>query len=105
MDLRADALVYIIEILVYIFVLEVLVLPASKRIIITVPENLLSEVDEFTTLDSKNRSEVVREAIKYYLGERRRDLFREKMKKGYLEMADINLCIANENSEPEEEGL
>lgn len=85
--------------------LEVLALPASKRIIITVPENLLAEVDHVTMMDSKNRSEIVREAIRFYLGERKKNLMREQMKKGYLEMAELNLRIASENTFIEEEAL
>jgi len=77
-------------------------LPASKRIIITVSEILLSEVDHFTTLDNRNRSEIIREAIRFYLGERKRELMIEQMKKGYLEMAPINLTIASEGSVEEE---
>lgn len=80
-------------------------MPASKRIIITVPENLLAEVDRVTMMDSKNRSEIVREAIRFYLGERKKNLMREQMKKGYLEMAEINLRIASENTLIEEEAL
>lgn len=80
-------------------------MPASKRIIITVPEKLLFEVDSLTAKESKNRSEVVREAIRFYLGERRRIQFREQMKKGYLEMAEINLTIACENIVVEDEAL
>ena len=77
-------------------------MPASKRIIITVSEILLSEVDHFTTLDNRNRSEIIREAIRFYLGERKRELMIEQMKKGYLEMAPINLTIASETSVEEE---
>jgi CopG family transcriptional regulator/antitoxin EndoAI len=80
-------------------------LPASKRIIITVPENLLSEVDNITVIESKNRSQIVREAIKFYVGERKRNLLKEQMKKGYIEMADINLNIACENCGLDEEAL
>lgn len=77
-------------------------MPASKRIIITVPETLLFEMDNITITESKNRSEIVREAIRFYLNERRRLLLREQMKKGYLEMAEINLSIACENIGEEE---
>lgn len=82
-----------------------LALPASKRIIITVPETLLAEVDDITEIDSKNRSEIVREAIRFYLGERKKNLLREQMKKGYIEMAQINLSLANENILIEDEAL
>lgn len=78
-------------------------MPASKRIIITVPESLLYEMDSVTISESKNRSEIVREAIRFYLGERRRYVFIEQMKKGYLEMAEINLGLACENIGVEEE--
>lgn len=80
-------------------------MPASKRIIITVPESLLCEMDSVTAIESKNRSEIVREAIKFYLGERKRNLMREQMKKGYLEMAEINRGIVCENAGIEEEAL
>lgn len=80
-------------------------MPASKRIIITVPEKLLLEVDNITAAESKNRSEIVREAIKFYLGERKKNLLREQMKKGYLEMAEINLNLASENCALDEEAM
>lgn len=80
-------------------------MPASKRIIITVSESLLSEVDDIMVLESKNRSEIVREAIKFYLGERKKILAIEQMKKGYLEMSEINLRLARKNNGLEEEVL
>lgn len=73
-------------------------MPLSKRIIITVPESLLCEVDEFTHIEHRNRSEIVREAIIFYLGERKKELTIEQMKKGYLEMAEINLHMAVEDT-------
>ena len=73
-----------------IFIMGVLSLPASKRIIVTVSEMLLSEVDYFTAIDNRNRSEIVREAIKFYLQNRKREMMIDQMKRGYLEMASIN---------------
>lgn len=80
-------------------------MPASRRIIITVPEKLLSEVDDITVCECKNRSQIVREAIKFYLRERKRVLMIEQMKKGYLEMAEINLTLACEDNGVEEGSL
>lgn len=71
-------------------------MPASKRIMVTVPENLLLELDDIYAAESKNRSEIIREALKFYVGERKKRLVKEQMKKGYLEMADINLTLASE---------
>ena len=78
-------------------------MPSSKRIIVTISEIMLSEVDHFTALENRNRSEIVREAIKLYLQVRKRELMIEQMKKGYLEMAPINLMIAGESSSLEDE--
>ncbi len=80
-------------------------MPASKRIIVTVPEKLLDEVENMMTLESKNRSEIIREAIRFYLGERKKTLKIEQMKKGYLEMAEINLSIACDHSAIDEEAM
>jgi len=85
--------------------MEVLVLPASRRIIVTVSETLLGEVDEYMTRERKSRSEVIRDALKYYLGEYKRETLKDQMKRGYLEMAQINLAIANENARDEIELL
>ena len=80
-------------------------MPTSKRIIISISDMLLSEVDSFTVLEKRNRSEIVRDAIKFYLEERKKELMIEQMKKGYLEMAPINLTIACESSSLEEDTL
>ncbi|MBC7074936.1 MAG: ribbon-helix-helix protein, CopG family [Syntrophomonadaceae bacterium] len=95
----------IIRIYCKFIISEVLAVPASKRIIITVSQNLLAEVDDIREVESKNRSEIVREAISFYLRERKRNLMREQMKKGYLEMAEINLSIASEHIGLEDEAL
>jgi CopG family transcriptional regulator/antitoxin EndoAI len=72
-------------------------LPDSKRISINIPADLLGDLDELSHLENKNRSEIVREAIVAYLAERKKTVMIEQMKKGYLEMAAINLCIAGED--------
>ncbi len=77
-------------------------MPASKRIIITVPENLLYEMDHITENECTNRSQIVREAIIFYLSERKKVLLKEQMKKGYLEMGEINLTLACEDGGVEE---
>ena len=43
----------------------------SKRIIISLPETLLKEVDDIVCLEKRNRSEFIREAMKVYIRERR----------------------------------
>lgn len=72
-------------------------MPATKRIMISLPESLLEEVDVIVSIEKRNRSEFIREAMKLYLAERKRRSLREQMKRGYLEMAQINLGLAAES--------
>lgn len=77
----------------------------TKRIVVSIPQNLLQEVDVIVQREHVNRSQLIREAMKYYLQERKRRQIRESMQKGYLEMAKINLNIASEAFEAEEEAV
>ena len=78
-------------------------MPGVKRIMISLPESLLEEVDGLAMLEKRNRSEFIREAMKLYIAERKRRTIREQMKAGYQEMARINLLLAEENYEVENE--
>ncbi len=78
-------------------------MPRVKRIMISLPASLLEEVDDFAELEKRNRSEFIREAMKLYIAERRRRDLREQMRNGYQEMARINLLLAQENYEAENE--
>ncbi|WP_107728638.1 CopG family ribbon-helix-helix protein [Desmospora activa] len=78
-------------------------LSETKRIMISLPQHLLQEVDGLVEKENSNRSELVRQAMKMYLHERKKRLIREMMQQGYMEMAKINLNIASEAFEAEEE--
>ncbi len=75
----------------------------TKRIMISIPTNLLQEVDGVVETENTNRSEIIRNAMKMYLSERKKRHIRESMQRGYIEMADINLNIALEASHAEDE--
>lgn len=75
-----------------------------KKVLITVPDALLSEVDSLADSENRNRSELVREAMKMYLHVRKQQQ-EEQMKKGYQEMADVNLSIARMCFDAEEEAF
>lgn len=75
----------------------------SKRIMVYLPVSLLKEVDGITSSEKKNRSELVKEAMRFYLEEKRKVRLREQMRAGYLEMAKINLALVNEFYYCEEE--
>ncbi|MCL6635811.1 MAG: ribbon-helix-helix protein, CopG family [Peptococcaceae bacterium] len=63
---------------------------------ISLPDSLLAEVDDIAAAERLNRSELIREAMKLYIAECKRRMLREQMKRGYLEMATINLSLALE---------
>ena len=75
----------------------------TKRIMISLPDQLLKEVDVIVEKENSNRSEFIRQAMKLYLLERKKRHLRESMQRGYMEMAKINLNIAAEAFQAEEE--
>ncbi len=53
--------------------------------------------------ENSNRSEFIRQAMKLYLLERKKRYLRESMQRGYMEMAKINLNMASEAFQAEED--
>jgi CopG family transcriptional regulator/antitoxin EndoAI len=70
---------------------------------ISLPEYLLEEVDGIVQEEKLNRSELIRQAMKLYLVERKKRNLRESMQRGYMEMAKINLSMASEAFQAEED--
>ena len=77
----------------------------TRRIMISLPQELLSAVDDVVADESKSRSEFIREAMKLYLQERNKQQLRTRMQNGYLEMAGINLALAREALQAENQAL
>ncbi|NMB40951.1 MAG: ribbon-helix-helix protein, CopG family [Firmicutes bacterium] len=75
----------------------------TRRIMISLPQNLLKEVDGVVEMEKRTRSEFIREAMKLYLRERKKRQIRERMQEGYIEMARLNLALANEAISAENE--
>jgi len=75
----------------------------TKRIMISLPDHLLQEVDGIVKKENSNRSEFIRQAMKVYLMERKKRQIRDSMQRGYMEMAQINLHIASEAFHAEED--
>ena len=65
-----------------------------KKILISIPHNLLEELDTMVSNEKTNRSMLVSEAMHLYIREKRKIELRDKMKNGYEEMAEINLRLA-----------
>ncbi|MBS4007609.1 MAG: ribbon-helix-helix protein, CopG family [Clostridium sp.] len=75
----------------------------TKRIMISLPHNLLEVVDGIVADEKRTRSDFIREAMRLYLEEREKQQIRDRMQRGYLEMAKLNLRLANEAFEVENE--
>ncbi|HET7626914.1 MAG TPA: antitoxin [Bacillales bacterium] len=74
-----------------------------KKIVVSLPQHILNEVDGIMRQDNVNRDELIQQATKQYVRERKRRYIRESMRQGYMEMAKINLNIASEAFLAEEE--
>jgi len=62
-------------------------------------------VDGIVKMEKRSRSELIQEAMCTYLEEKKRQKFRETMIRGYREMGEINLELAEEGIILENEGL
>lgn len=65
-----------------------------KKILISVPEALLQEVDAQVSCEQVSRSRLIQRAVRFYLSEQKKARQLQQMKTGYREMADINLELA-----------
>lgn len=74
-----------------------------RRIMISLPHSLLEEVDGMVALEHTNRSELIRQAMRQYISARRRRELRDQMKQGYIDMAALNLALAEEGFACEQE--
>lgn len=67
----------------------------NKKIVVSLPDTLLEEFDKLINCKkNKNRSKFMREAVILYIRERKKDIMKELMKKGYQEMAELNCEMA-----------
>lgn len=69
---------------------------STTEILVKLPQHLLTELDGFVKQENVNRSELIYQATKMYLRERKKRQIRESMRRGYMEMAKLNLRIASE---------
>ncbi len=77
----------------------------TKRIMISLPNTLLQEVDGIVSREKINRSHLIREAMCFYIKEMKKRQIRERLQMGYVEMSKINLSLANEAVQAENEAV
>lgn len=67
----------------------------KRRKLINLPEGLLEEFNKaHKSKSDKNKSEIIRKTVVYYINKRKRKGLKELMKKGYQEMSNINCEIS-----------
>lgn len=66
----------------------------SKKIAVCMPDTLIKEIDDMVCHECNNRSEFIRNAMRFYLAEMKRATKLEEMKSGYMEMSEINITLA-----------
>ena len=77
-----------------------------QEVMVRLPKNLLNEVDGIMKFENSDLSDFICQATKNYLEDKREEhvqKFYESMQKGYEEMGRINLTIASEAFQAEEE--
>ncbi|MCL6613652.1 MAG: ribbon-helix-helix protein, CopG family [Firmicutes bacterium] len=69
----------------------------TKRIVVSVPEELLLSMDDLRAKDGSSRSAMVREAIRLLLHQRREAAASlERLRRGYERMGRLNRRLAEE---------
>jgi CopG family transcriptional regulator/antitoxin EndoAI len=67
---------------------------SSKKLVVNLSETLINEFDRTLKEENKKKSQFIKDAIILYKEERKKIKCIEDMKRGYIEMAQINLEIS-----------
>ena len=66
----------------------------KEKIVFTLPEGILSEVDKIIQMENSNREDFAKAAFQFYITQKKKLTLKETMIKGYKEMGRINLSLA-----------
>lgn len=66
----------------------------KEKIVFTLPEGILSEVDKIIQMENSNREDFAKAAFQFYITQKKKIDLKECMIKGYKEMGQINLSLA-----------
>lgn len=67
---------------------------SNEKIEFTLPDSLISEVDYIVKMENSNREDFAKAAFQFYITQKKKIDFKEYMIKGYKEMGQINLSLA-----------
>ncbi|MCQ4699311.1 antitoxin, partial [Paeniclostridium sordellii] len=66
----------------------------KEKIVFNLPDSLISEVDHIVQIENTNREDFAKAAFQYYITQKKKFDLKESMIKGYKEMGQINLTLA-----------
>ena len=66
----------------------------KEKITFTLPDSLMSEVDHIVQMENSNRADFAKAAFQFYITQKKKIDINESMMKGYKEMGQINLSLA-----------
>ena len=66
----------------------------KEKIVFTLPEGILSEVDKIIQMENSNREDFAKAAFQFYITQKKKLNLKETMINGYKEMGRINLSLA-----------
>lgn len=66
----------------------------TRRVVVSLPSNLLEEANDLVPMEYKNMSDFVMEAMKLFIEEKKKLDIIERLKNGYKEMSDLNLGLS-----------
>ena len=68
----------------------------QRKIILSLPDTLLTQIDRLSEVKGTNRSALVRDALALLLEESRKEEIRTMLVQGYAEMGELNLSLAEQ---------
>ncbi len=66
----------------------------TRKVVVSIPSNLLEEASCMVPMEYKNMSDFVMEAMKLFIEEKKKLEIIEKLKKGYKDMSDLNVRLS-----------
>lgn len=68
----------------------------KQEITIKISKGLLKDLDDYIKYRRVSRDKFIADAVTHYLCEHKKKELREQLKKGYIEMSELNLELAHE---------
>ena len=72
---------------------------SDEKILVTLPKDIIEKLEALGENDSQKKEELIKEAVCKFLRERNITNCEEMMRNGYIQMAELNRCLAEDGLE------